>query len=130
VPARAIRIKVIDEDGRTVCVLRKTTHLDKQLRPEYSEPWGAEAKPLSEKALERHDASDRGRLSRPPVHTVDGQKYFKLPGLSLKWQKVESVLDQVAIALNLIDAAGAVLKDDMTAATLTIDQLRQFAQRF
>jgi hypothetical protein len=121
-PVMAIRVRVVNDKGHIVCVFRKTSHFDKQLRPERTEAWGAEAKPLSEKWLARRDSlAQEARLAKPPVRTVDGQRYLNLPGLTLKWWKVESVLDQIAAALNFVDASGVVLKDDMAAATLTID---------
>ncbi|GBE64200.1 hypothetical protein MFM001_06620 [Mycobacterium sp. MFM001] len=127
----AIRVKVVDEKGRTVCMFCKQTHVDNQMRPEYTEAWAATAKPMSEKWLAAEDSAPtvNGRLAGLPTQTVDGQKYLQLPGLTLKWQKVESVLERVAFASGLVDASGAVLKDELTPATLSVAQLRKFAQR-
>ncbi len=126
-PVMAIRVKVVNNEGDTVCSFRKTTYFDKQMRPEFTEAWAAESKPMSEKGLSTRAPTQKARLAQSPTRTVEGQKYLELPGLTLKWQKVESVLDQVASVLGLVDASGAVLKDDMTAATLTVEQLHKFA---
>jgi hypothetical protein len=128
-PLMAIRLKVVDENGRTVCKISKRTYFDKQMQPERTEAWAAEAKPMSEKELTREDSipAQQARLAQHRARTVKSQKYLELPGLTLKWEKVESVLDQVAFALRLMDASGAVLKDDLAAATLTVEQLRKFA---
>jgi hypothetical protein len=128
-PEKAIRVKVVDAQDRTRCVFRKTTHFDSQLQPEHNEPWTAEAKPMSEKSLELTVQTSEARLAKPPVRTIDGQRYLELPGLTLKWTKVVAVLDKLSAGLNLVDKSGAVLKDDMDSVTLTIAQLRQFAQR-
>ncbi len=125
-----IRVKVVDELGRTVCAISKRSHFDKQMRLERTEAWCAQAKPTSEKWFAREDSlpSHQGRLSTSlPVQRVDGQKYLALQGLTLKWEKVEAALDKVAFVLGLVDASGTVLKDDLAAATITIDQLRKFA---
>lgn len=131
-PLMAIRFKVFDENGRTVCKISKTTYFDERMEPERTEAWAAQARPISEKELAREEfvPAQKGRLAQPRARTVKGQRYLELPGLTLKWEKVESALNQVAYALGLIDASGAVLKDDMAAATLTVEQLRKFAYPF
>jgi len=124
----AIRVTVVDESGHTVCKLRKTTYLNKQMQPERTEAWAAQGKPMSEKFLASEAPAQEARLAiTVRTRTVKGQKYLELPGLTLKWEKVESALDRIAFALGLIDTSGAVLKDDMAAATLTVEQLRRFA---
>lgn len=126
---KKIRFKLVDELGRTVCRFGKSTHFDAGMQPEKTELWGAESKPLSEKWLEGDNAgpSRDARLAGTPVRcTDDGRVYLELPGLTLRWGKVTSVLDRIAVALQLVDAAGVVLVDDMDAATLTTDQLRKY----
>lgn len=128
---REIRIKVVDGDGDTVQKFSKRSYFDKRMQHERTEPWAAEAKPVSIKWLhsDRNPGgfSHPSRLAQPKVSHHAGQKYLDLPGLTLKWQKVEPVLDKIAFALGLVDDSGVVLKDDMAAATVTVEQLRKFA---
>lgn len=125
-PVRAIWVRVVDQHGRTVCKFGKATHFDKQMQPELTEAWAAASKPMSQKALAREDLAQKSRLSQPPINVFDGQKYLQLPGLKLRWEKVAPFLEKLALGLSLVDTSGVVLKDDGNAATLTIDQLRQF----
>ena len=87
-----IQVRVVNDDGHTVCVFRKASYFDKQLRPERSEAWGVTAKPLSEKWLARRDLPvQEARSAKPPVRTVDGQRYLNLPGLTPKRPPCTSV---------------------------------------
>jgi len=126
-PIKAIRIKVVDGQGRTVCRFRKMTYFDASMQPQKTEPWGAESKPISEKWLGADPAtpSHQARLAAPPVRcTAAGRRYLELPGLTLRWERVTPVLERIAAALNLVDSSGVVLLHDLDAAALTIDQLR------
>ncbi len=122
---KAVRIKVVDDQGRTVCRFRKASYFDASMRPQETEPWGAESKPMSEKWLMADPAapSHEGRLAKPP----EGD-YLPLPqGLPLRIDKVRAVLDRVAFPLGLVDESGVVLVDDLDAATLTVSELRRYA---
>lgn len=117
-PVMANRVTVVDERGRTVCKFSKRTYLDDQMRRERTESWAAQAKQTSEKAFRREgplSPRSPGRLEQLPTNTFDGQKYLELPGLTLKWEKIVPFLDRIALSLGLIDASGAVLKDDLMA---------------
>jgi len=128
-PVMAIRFKVVDDTGKVVCKISKETHFDKQMKPELTLRWTAQSKPMSKKDLERENPipAQEGRLAKIRSRTIEGQKYLELPGLTLKWEKIEQFLEQLALGLGLADASGVVLKDDLEAATLTVDQLRRFA---
>jgi hypothetical protein len=122
VTVKTIRFKVVDHKGRTVSRLRKESHFTPHGDIEWTQPWGVEAKPVGDKAplIPAH----QGRLSYSALSRRGGQGYLKLPGLTLKWEKVTPILDRIAFVLGLVDASGVVLNDDTAAATLTIDQLR------
>lgn len=120
---RCVRFKLADDRGRTICRFSKRSYFDADMQHRETEPWAAEAKP--EKRRTRSAPTTEGRL--PPLRvrrTEDGRRYLELPGLTLKWEKVEAVLERMAVTLELVDASGVVLTDDLDAATLTTKQLR------
>ncbi len=116
---KAIRIKVVDDQGRTVCRFRKTSYFDASMQPQETQPWDAESKPMSGKWLMADPAasapSHKGRLAKIPVRrNDDGRRYLELPGLTLKWEKVTPVLDRIAVALNLVDTSASCLSTTWT----------------
>jgi hypothetical protein len=112
------KIKLVDENGRTVCVFGWYKHMQGPLAPWATgeECWIAENKPQSEKQRRRILASDKyspnnttpSRMQRSP----DGRFYLVLPGLTLRWEKVVRILDRLA---------------EGNSERLTVAELRQYA---
>ncbi|HEY1838605.1 MAG TPA: hypothetical protein VGG53_00015 [Mycobacterium sp.] len=98
------KIKLVDGGGRTVCVFGWYKHMQGTLPPWAAGEecfWIPENRPQSGK--QRRQMSDAAvkyssehktpsRMQRSP----DGRFYLVLPGLTLRWEKVVRVLDQLA----------------------------------
>lgn len=120
-----------------------------------TEPWMVAFAPMSRKADEYHQrivasyeswdeieahmrahpapaGLDHDELS-PLKRLPDGRNILEVPPrnpkLMLRWEKVTPVLDKLARSLGYVSADDVVLIDG-DAATLTIDQLREYVQRF
>ncbi len=125
-PAKVIGVRLVDEKGRTLARFRKETHFDKAMRPESTTAWSAASKPLSDNFLDSDKLASAQRLPGIPVRTVNGRRYLRLPGLTLRWEKVTAALDRLAVTRGLLDPKTgqvAVALDEST--TLTTQQLRQ-----
>jgi hypothetical protein len=127
-----VKIKLIDDRGRTVCVFEWFARLEMTLpdgSTDVSEAhWMAISKPTNRKR-ERHimaeieaDTFSIPRRSNSPPHSVQFQENrptrLVVPGLILRWEKVTAVLDKLAAQFAEHDTL-----------TLTINQLRSLAQR-
>ena len=121
----AIQIALHDQRGRTLCKFWKQTRFDRQGRPTEIEPWTLTAKPMSGKELDHERPVPAANIApiRLRRHS-DGADYLEVPGLIARWSKVQPALDGIARRLGLLDAAGAVVRDDMAAATITVDVLQ------
>ncbi len=122
----AIQITLHDDRGRTVCKFWKQTSFDHQMQPTATAPWTVAGKPIGDKQL-RHESDVLPIGNIAPMRLArhdNGVQYLEVPGLIIRWEKVEPALDRIAANLGLVDRDGVVLRDDMDAATITTSQLR------
>ncbi|VBA60277.1 hypothetical protein [Mycobacterium attenuatum] len=128
---KSIRIKVVDSRGRTVAYLGKRSYF-KAGQHDYTEPWAAHGRPVSEKRLAQDldtPALDGRMEPSPLLHGDNDRRYLPMPnGLPLRLDKVAPMLERLALTLSLVDESGAVLTEDQNAATLTVEQLRSYAR--
>ncbi len=119
-----IRIRVVDERGRTRCYLSKRTYFDEFGAVDYSESWSAPSKPLRD----RPDGVpfQKGRSPQSPIHRSGDHLNLELPGLVINLEKLSPKLDRFAAAMGLADESGAAIvcnDNDADTPTLTTEQL-------
>lgn len=122
-----IRFKVIDDRGRTVSVLSKRSYFDSDMQFEQTERWSAEGKPVSKRRPEGIRGQE-GRIPRSALRRRGDQWYLELPGLTVKLENLEPLLDGIAAKRGLLDASGVVVVHDENAATLTTADLRRYTR--
>jgi hypothetical protein len=109
-----IEIKLVNDDSRTLLSFVKRAYRDGGVWT--SDDWGVAVKPRSKKMLKH----DRPQPTQTPqqylTYLPDEDRYvLKLPGLTLRWEKVTPVLDELA---------------EHNVTTVTVEQLRQCVVRY
>jgi hypothetical protein len=119
VSERLTEVKLVDHQGRPLCVLEWDVGGEfrddvRVLGEESTEPaarmihphWRVRPKPQSRKSKQHSDSQLRehnismtpaGHSPKLPARYLDGHiAYLDLPGLTVRWEKVEAVLETVA----------------------------------
>jgi hypothetical protein len=138
-----------------VCAFHKYSFGDRTTGEWRTEPWTVAQFPMGRKELAYHErrVAELGNWEAiqadilanpgPPGPDFDAWGALKLlpdggtvlqvpprkPTLMLRWEKVTPVLDWLAASQGFLSPDGVVRKDG-DAATLTIPELREYAQRF
>jgi hypothetical protein len=120
---RDIEIKLVDRGGRTVLSFVKRAFCDDGVWT--SDDWGVAVKPRSKKML-MHDRPQQTQTpERYLTYLHDEDRYvLKLPGLTLRWENVTPVLDDLAENLAWVPR-GIHSEHAYGTRTLTVDQLRE-----
>lgn len=119
---RDIEIKLVDSGGHTVCAFVKRTYCDHGVWT--SDDWGVAVKPRSQKMLMHNRRQPTQTPDRYLKYLPDEDRYvLELPGLTLRWEKVTPVLDQLAEQLTW-QPGGRHGEHIRGTRTLTGDELR------
>ena len=109
---KAIGIAIVDDRGRTVRRLRKSSYFDEEsMAQRNTTRWGAAGKADSRKGLAHVEAGEKRPADRSLRASFPDGDYLPLPEGSpySQRQKVAPVLERLALALGLVDESGVVL---------------------
>lgn len=128
---KAIGIAIVDDRGRTVRRLRKSSYFDEESMAHLNTTrWGAAGKPDSRKGLAHVEAGEKRPADRSLRASFPDGDYLPLPGgLPIRNDKVAPVLERLALALGLVDESGVVLTDNLNAAKLSVAELRKYTRK-
>lgn len=121
-----VRVKIIDGRGRTLCYLQKQTYYDANGEVDYSESWSAPSKPIKDRPP--GVPFDAALVPRAAVRRSRHGLVLELPGLSLRLNKLQPMLDRFAAAHGLVDHTGAAITCNLDSRssepTLKLSELR------